>query len=121
MLPFGSMSTPVALLHVVMPGGNVAQFSTSLYDEPFPSAARTPAGPALMSAATTANRAARITPPLLRESPITNRQSPIANRQSPLVELHFLRAPVPDFGDDQIVLGPAVDGVDHAELLRQLA
>src|SRR5262249_60292267 len=32
MLPFASMSTPVALLHVVMPSGNVAQLSTDRYD-----------------------------------------------------------------------------------------
>src|SRR3977135_2955596 len=32
MLPFASMSTPVALLHAVMPAGNVAQLSTNRYD-----------------------------------------------------------------------------------------
>src|SRR4051812_49074211 len=32
MLPFASMSTPVALLHAVMPWGNVAQLSTNRYD-----------------------------------------------------------------------------------------
>src|SRR6185295_4256061 len=32
MLPFVSMSTPVALLHAVMPVGNVAQLSTNRYD-----------------------------------------------------------------------------------------
>src|SRR4051812_5745236 len=32
MLPFASMSTPVALLHAVMPSGNVAQLSTNRYD-----------------------------------------------------------------------------------------
>src|SRR5262252_8993241 len=32
MLPFASMSTPVALLHAVMLSGNVAQLSTNRYD-----------------------------------------------------------------------------------------
>src|SRR6267378_2474183 len=32
MLPFASISTPVALLHAVMPSGNVAQLSTNRYD-----------------------------------------------------------------------------------------
>src|SRR5882672_9126037 len=32
MLPFASMSTPVALLHAVIPSGNVAQLSTNRYD-----------------------------------------------------------------------------------------
>src|SRR5207247_5993114 len=32
MLPFASMSTPVALLHAVMPWGNVTQLSTNRYD-----------------------------------------------------------------------------------------
>src|SRR6187399_2697423 len=33
----------------------------------------------------------------------------------------FLSAPVPDFSDPEIVFRAAVDGVDHAELLRHLA
>src|SRR5207248_5977783 len=32
MLPFASMSMPVALLHAVMPSGNLAQLSTNRYD-----------------------------------------------------------------------------------------
>src|SRR3954449_4382951 len=115
MLPLGSISTPVALLHAVMPGGKVAQFSTSVYDDPFASAARTPAGLVLMSATTTATRAARITPFLLRRSP--DRPSPLRC----LAQLDLLRAPVPHFADDQIVFGAAVDRVDHAELFGQLA
>src|SRR5262245_56142195 len=34
---------------------------------------------------------------------------------------HFLRAPVPDFADPEIVFRPAVDGVHHAEFLGQLS
>src|SRR5262245_34897660 len=115
MLPLGSISTPMALLQVVTPGGKLAQCSTSLYDEPFSSAARTPAGFALMNATRRESTAARITLRILRPSPVANRPSSL------LVELHFLSAPVPDLADDQIVLGPTVDGVDHAEFLGQLA
>src|SRR6266568_8988103 len=53
-------------------------------------------------------------------------QNATANFQLPNCKLSppqrdLLRPPVPDLTDPQIVLGAAVDSVDHAELFRQPA
>src|SRR2546426_218805 len=53
--------------------------------------------------------------PLFPNSPITNPPKG-ASAKRPL-----LPPPVPDLADDQVVLRPAVDRVDDAELLRQLS